>query len=96
MNGQPAGLVGIVLVTLVGGGGLWSVARAALDGRRAVRLERERNVGTAVALDRMPPGSRLTEVDGEGRSRLITVAHHTERPAVPRAGQEEKTGATAG
>lgn len=54
-----------------GAGGLWGVLRLLIRGRNAVALERERRATTVATLERLPPGARIIEHDGSGRSQLI-------------------------
>src|SRR4051794_35250436 len=67
------GEYGLILSCLLGGGGVWSVLRIVVRGQVAVALERQRSRSAMDVLERLPPGGRLAETDGEGRSRLITV-----------------------
>jgi hypothetical protein len=60
--------------------GLWEFLTARVQARKAVELERERNSGTATALQLLPPGAELLEYERDGRLRVIRMP---DRPAVP-------------
>lgn len=53
--------------------GLWRFLAIWVHGRAVVALERERNAGTAQALELLPPGSELMECELGGRLRVIRL-----------------------
>jgi hypothetical protein len=72
-----------------GCGGLWAFLTTRARGRARVDLERERNQGTAQAIQLLPPGSELAEGDPLGWRRVIRIpdtprtAPLARRPAAP-------------
>ncbi|GAA2628606.1 hypothetical protein SMC26_29450 [Actinomadura fulvescens] len=62
----------LALGGVLAGGGMWSVLRILARGRVAVALERQRAASVAQALERLPPGGAVCELDEGGTFRAIT------------------------
>ena len=62
-------------------GGLWEFLTARARGRSQVDLERERNRGTAQAIQLLPPGAELVEGTPAGWRRVIRMPDT--RPSQP-------------
>lgn len=64
---------GFWLVAGAGAGGIWGLLRLIVRGRNAVALEREHRATTIAILQRLPPGARIIEQDGPGRTQMIDL-----------------------
>jgi hypothetical protein len=74
-----------------GCGGLWAFLIAWTRGKSAVELERERNAGTARAIQLLPPGAELREGDPRGWHRVIRMPETPlVTPAVARGADEPR------
>jgi len=62
--------------------GMWSYLTARANGRTAVELERQRNLGTAEAIKALPPGAELVENEPNGRLRVIRMPDRQQRPPI--------------
>lgn len=62
--------------------GMWSYLSTRANGRTAVELERERNLGTAEAIRALPPGAELLENEPDGRLRVIRMPGAQQHPPI--------------
>lgn len=53
--------------------GLFEAAKAWIDGRTEVRLERERRETLSTVLDRLPVGTEMIDRDAAGRVRILRI-----------------------